>query len=552
MHERPANWMGVLAGAVAAATMGAAMLALRMAAGIPAYPELIGAALGARVPIDLFNLSTGAFGTQTKPALFVLLTAIMVGVGALLGLLYVRRLWRPGPPADGALLPALGVGGAAWLIVMFVLSPLVGAGVFGIALPGGGAAYLLGGLFLFGLYAVALAAMTALLRRAFVASATAGAPDEQRRALLRAVATGGTLVAVGALAVQVRRFAFGHGPGGAPATPTAAERQAQVIAQTARAQAQANAATLAGTPADLIFEGVRDKLPAEVTDADRFYVISKNFVDPVINESGWRMKIGGLVARPATLALADLRALPSVTLLRTMECISNRIAGDLIGNAQWTGVPLRMVLMQASVQPEAVTVQFTCEDGYTTAIPLAAALDADTILAYAMNGAPLSPRHGFPARLIIPARYGMKNPKWITAIAPTAEQYQGFWERQGWSDTAIVQTMSRIDTPARGDAPRAGVEVGIGGVAYAGARGIRRVEWSADGGTTWQEAALLPPLGPYTWVFWAARWTPTRPGAHTLTVRATDGEGALQTAASQPPIPDGATGYHRVPITVRG
>lgn len=550
MHERPASWIGVAAGTVAAALMSAVMLALRMTAGIPAYPELIGAALGARVPIGLFNLSTGTFGTQTKPALFVVLTAIMVGVGGLLGLLYTHRLWRPGPAADGALLPALGLGGAVWLVVMLVLSPLVGAGVFGITLPGGGAGYPLGGLFLFSLYAVALAGMTALLHRTFAAPMPATAPDTRRRALLRGVAIGGAALSLGALVAQTRRFAFTpYVAGSLPAQPSEVEARARAIAQTARAQVGTTAS--ASGPADSVFDLVQNKLPAEVTDTDRFYVISKNFVDPVVNESGWQMKVGGLVVRPVTLTLTDLRALPRTTYLRTMECISNRIDGDLISNGQWTGVPLRMVLEQAGVKPEAVKVQFTCEDGYTTAIPLAAAMDEQTILAYEMNGAPLPSRHGFPARLIIPARYGMKNPKWITEIAPTVEDYQGYWERQGWTDTAIVQTMSRIDTPTRRDTLQVSVETGIGGIAYAGARGVRRVEWSADGGTTWQETTLLPPLGPYTWVFWAARWTPTRPGAHTLVVRATDGTGAPQIATARPPIPDGATGYHRVPLTVK-
>ena len=276
-------------------------------------------------------------------------------------------------------------------------------------------------------------------------------------------------------------------------------------------------------------------------------MISKNFRDPVVSRDGWKIAIDGLVDAPLSVTYTDLHALPAVTLVRTMECISNRVGGNLIGTGQWTGVPLHVLLERAGVRPGTFKVKFVGADGYSTALPLAAALDPQTILAYQLNSEPLPSRHGYPARLIIPSRYGMKNPKWITGITATAEDYHGFWEQQDWTDVSLVETTSRIDTPRR--AATAGTATAVAGLAYAGDRGIRRVEVSTDGGKSWADAALQPALGPYTWVYWAMTWTPPTPGNYTLTCRATDGNGNVQIASRRAPIPDGATGLHRISVT---
>jgi DMSO/TMAO reductase YedYZ molybdopterin-dependent catalytic subunit len=555
MGKRRAVWIGFAAGVVAAALMGIVMLIVRMAAGVPTYPELIGNALGAHVPIALFNASTGTLGTGTKPALFSLLMTIMVLVGGALGILYTARLARPDRGLRGVLFPAVRLGGIVWLVVMLVLSPIVGAGFLGASLPDGPTGYLLTGLLLFGLYAVTLAGMAEAMRRAFATpviepskkkKAEQIAIDERRRALLHNVAIGAAVLSLGGLFVQVRRFAFHSVPGDVPASSAAqspAVQQAAAIAQTARAQA--------GPATDPAFATVAAKLPAEVTDADDFYVISKNFSDPVVPLTKWQIKIDGLVNQPFTLTYDDLLAMPSVTFLRTMECISNDIGDHLISNGQWTGVPLHMVLEKAGVKAGAIKVQFTAYDGYTTAIPITEAMEQQTILAYHLNGVPLPTRHGYPARLIFPAHYGMKNPKWITGITLTSDDYLGYWERQGWTDSAVVQTMSRIDTPMSKDSLAVGVETAIAGIAYAGNRSISKVEVSTDNGESWHDAALQPPLGPLTWVFWAYRWTPAKAGKFTAVVRATDGAGTLQPAEKTDPIPLGATGYHHVSLTVR-
>src|SRR3990172_1645444 len=217
----------------------------------------------------------------------------------------------------------------------------------------------------------------------------------------------------------------------------------------------------------------------------------------------------------------------------TLECISNEVGGELISNAYWRGVRLRDVLARGGgVPPKAIKIVFRCADGDTEALPIAEAMHPDTLLVYEINGDPLPPKHGFPLRLLVPGLFGMKNPKWITKIEAAEFDFQGYWERSGWSDQALVQTMSKFTAPPRTPRPKANEEVGLGGVAYVGARGIK------------------PALGPYTWVLWAALWKPTAPGEYRLKVRARDGTGVVQTAQPSPTLPDGATGYHTIRVRV--
>lgn len=304
--------------------------------------------------------------------------------------------------------------------------------------------------------------------------------------------------------------------------------------------------------AQTLFDRIRG-LPAEITPNKEFYVVSKNppGFDPVVDGRKWSLEITGLVGKPVKFTYEEIRAMPQVTQVHTLECISNELGGDLISNARWRGVRLRDVLARAGgVSAKAIKIAFRCADGYTESIPVADAMHADTLLVYEMNGEPLPPSHGFPVRLLVPGLFGMKNPKWITRIEAVNYDFQGYWERSGWSDEAVVKTMSKFTAPGR-QALRAGEKVGLGGVAYAGDRGVRAVEVSTDDGRTWQPAQLKPPLGKYTWVLWAALWTPTGPGEYTLKVRARDGGGVVQTAQPTPTLPEGATGHHAIRLRVR-
>jgi DMSO/TMAO reductase YedYZ molybdopterin-dependent catalytic subunit len=168
-------------------------------------------------------------------------------------------------------------------------------------------------------------------------------------------------------------------------------------------------------------------------------------------------------------------------------------------------------------------------------------------MAWQMNGEPLSDRHGFPLRAVVPGRYGEQSPKWLTRIEVVDHPYTGgLYQRQGWS-SAQLHTMSRIDRPV-GLVQHGAVTVA--GIAFAGIRGIRHVEVSADSGLTWQQATLLPPLSDQSWVFWTWNWVPPGSGIYTLAARATDGTGAVQTETQRGTVPAGATGWPHVTVQV--
>jgi DMSO/TMAO reductase YedYZ molybdopterin-dependent catalytic subunit len=171
------------------------------------------------------------------------------------------------------------------------------------------------------------------------------------------------------------------------------------------------------------------------------------------------------------------------------------------------------------------------------------------MIAHKMNGVPLPPGHGFPARAIVPGHYGMKSVQWLTEIEVVDHEYKGYYQQKGWTEDAIVKTMSRIDAPGHGTTVR-GLHQRVEGIAFAGSRGVRLVEISTDGGNGWSPANLAAPLSPYAWDFWSYDWRVQAPGRYTLLVRATDGSGSLQTSAEQDSSPDGASGLHEITVTV--
>ncbi|MCS7206805.1 MAG: molybdopterin-dependent oxidoreductase [Dehalococcoidia bacterium] len=290
-------------------------------------------------------------------------------------------------------------------------------------------------------------------------------------------------------------------------------------------------------------------LPTDITPTAQFYTVSKNFVDPHLDSAQWSLQVEGLVRSPMTLSYSDLLALPAVEIAVTLQCISNPVGGDLIGTALWRGVPLRILLERAGVQEGVRKVAFFAADGYSDSVPLEVALQEHVLVAYAMNGEPLPHKHGYPARLLVPGRYGLKSVKWLTRIRPVAEDFTGFWQEQGWSDTAFVHTTSQIWTPRTGQRVQAG-QVEAAGIAYAGDRGISRVEISWDEGQTWEQALVRPALSPYTWHIWTARKPVTTAGRATLRVRAADGTGQWQAEVERDSFPDGALGIHKVAFVV--
>ena len=287
-----------------------------------------------------------------------------------------------------------------------------------------------------------------------------------------------------------------------------------------------------------------------LTPTGEFYTVSKNLFDPRVNENRWSLRVDGQVKRPLHLSYRELVAMAGqVEQYTTLSCISNPIGGDLIGNARWKGIPLARILELAAPREGVVDLRFEAADGYTDSIPLAKALEPTTLLALEMNGEPLPPEHGFPARLIVPGIYGMKNVKWITRIEAVPYDYKGYWEVRGWSDTAITRTLSRIDVPKDRGRLRQG-RIEVAGIAFAGDRGIRAVEVSFDGGRSWEAAEVEPSPNAMTWSRWLKVWEPEGAGWYTLAVRAYDGSGQVQEQADVPPLPEGATGYHRIRVNV--
>ena len=347
---------------------------------------------------------------------------------------------------------------------------------------------------------VLLAATIPLVDRILDGLASAGTVNEDRRILLRNLFYGAVGIAVlGIGYANVRRF-----------TTALATR-----------------------------EGTR--AASEVTDVNDFYVVSKNLGgDPVVNGSSWRLNLP-----TRSLTYEELLAVPSQQLELTLACISNDVGGTLISNGIWKGPRVTDVLALTSVPTDAVWMLMESADGYTESFRLRE-LTPDHVLATHLNGAPLTPQHGFPARFLFPGHYGMKQPKWVTRIRFSASDQPGYWENNGWDERAIIKTLSRIDRPADGAALAKG-SIQFAGIAFAGSRRISAVELSWDGGRAWHAADLHAEFAPNAWRFW--QLTASLPAGHyKVTVRARDGEGTLQTSKTSGTLPNGADGYHSITL----
>ena len=291
-------------------------------------------------------------------------------------------------------------------------------------------------------------------------------------------------------------------------------------------------------------------LPPALTPVGDFYLVSKNLADPAIDASTWMLQILGECQNPGAFTLSQLTTLPSRTEFVTLECISNPVGGKLMSTGAFTGVALKDLVKLAIPTVQARSVNFRSRDGYTEALDMSIAMSrSDILVAYSLNGGPLPAEHGYPARVVVPGRYGMKSPKWLDQITLAAKPVAGFWEEQGWDPGEPVHTTARIDLPSFPAFVKVS-DVALGGVAFAGTRGISAVEWSVDSGKSWRQANLESPLGPLTWQRWTATWSPDREGIYTLLARARDGTGQVQTSEAMGSYPRGANGYHSIIVVV--
>jgi DMSO/TMAO reductase YedYZ molybdopterin-dependent catalytic subunit len=282
----------------------------------------------------------------------------------------------------------------------------------------------------------------------------------------------------------------------------------------------------------------------ELTPVSRHYRIDIDTSPPSIPETSWRLKIQGLVAKPLEWTLADLRARPALHQFITLSCISNTVGGDLTGTTRWSGVSLQQLLPDLGLQPNATYLKIQSADGFFEVIGLDAIRgDGRVMLTYDWDGLPLPEKHGFPLRIYLPDRYGMKQPKWIESIEATDHWEPGYWVVRGWDREARMKATSVIDTIATNmmiAKPAEGMRVPIGGIAHAGVRGISKVELRADNGE-WMPAEIRTPLSGQTWVVWRCDW-PLQRGKHTFTVRCFEGDGTPQIAREAAPEPSGASG----------
>ncbi|MBN1246660.1 MAG: molybdopterin-dependent oxidoreductase [Anaerolineae bacterium] len=285
----------------------------------------------------------------------------------------------------------------------------------------------------------------------------------------------------------------------------------------------------------------------EITPQGEFYRVDISATPLSLDGESWRLAMAGLFEQTPQLTLGDLRAYPARTQAITLSCISNPVGGTAISSAYWTGLRLNDLLEDLGLLPKAQYLYIQSADGFYETVPMEDMMNPRTLLVYGMNDRTLPDRHGFPLRIYIPNRYGMKQPKWIERIEATETDRGGYWTDRGWSKQAIVNTTSVIDVVAV-DTEENGY-IPVGGVAWAGARGIQKVEVQIDEGE-WHQAALRTPApSPLAWVQWRYHWMAS-PGNHTLSVRATDGTGELQTPEARDTLPNGATGYHSVDVEV--
>jgi DMSO/TMAO reductase YedYZ molybdopterin-dependent catalytic subunit len=292
-----------------------------------------------------------------------------------------------------------------------------------------------------------------------------------------------------------------------------------------------------------------------ITPNEQFYMVAVDTsfrpdVNPNNAYRAWSLPVhgldGGIAKRFAYTELLDRakRAVPY-----TFECIGNPVGGQLIGNARWHVAPLKDIIKNAANGLSNIkAVMFEGLDDFYSSVSVERAMDDYAFIAVKMNDEPLPAAHGFPARVILPDLYGMKQPRWLRSIKLLEDpDTTSYWEKRDWAGEIPVKTMSRIDPR---DQPLPADEAELTGIAFAGARGIKQVEVSLDDGKTWQNCELVTGAKPHVWSLWRYVWQKPSSGRHPLKVRATDGDGILQTAKRSGRFPDGATGYDMETIDV--
>ena len=316
-------------------------------------------------------------------------------------------------------------------------------------------------------------------------------------------------------------------------------------------------------------------LDSWITPTERFYVRSHFSKIPETDASAWRLRVDGEVERSTELSYEELTSLPARSVVAALECAGNSrsyvtppaegisFLHGAVGNAEWTGVPLSVLLSLAGPTPGAMEV--LCEGAdfgeeeeeglkleleYARSLPMTKAMAPETLVAYRMNGELLQPVHGYPVRLIVPGWYGMASVKWLRRVTLLPSPYEGFFQsrryvyipsgeaQSKWEPVTSLQVKSLITRPRHGEVVRRG-EFTVHGVAWTGQNEITRLELSTDGGQSWREAELFGPQAAGAWRRWRFLWNATRPGHFVLMSRASDSAGNVQPSS----IPWNFRGY---------
>ncbi|MFI1109773.1 molybdopterin-dependent oxidoreductase [Streptomyces physcomitrii] len=353
------------------------------------------------------------------------------------------------------------------------------------------------------------------------------------------------------LATAAAAVSAGAGVGGR-AVNASGNREAAAARESIRLPRPASPARPLPKGADL---GLRGMFPFVTPNRD-FYRVDTALVVPKVDADSWRLRLHGKgVRRELQIGYQDLLRRELIERDITLTCVSNEVGGKYVGTARWIGVRLADLLREAGVKPPseggpANQLVARSVDGMTLGSPVDAVMDGrDAMLAVGMNGEPLPFDHGFPVRMLVPGLYGYVSAcKWLKELELTTfDDFDPYWVRKSWAREAPIKTQARIDTPRPFSSPRKGT-VAVAGVAWAQHRGIAKVEVRVDGGD-WQRAELATEANKDTWRQWSWEW-PATSGNHTLEARATDGDGATQTSRRQGTVPDGATGWHSVVVTV--
>ena len=506
---------GLLTGAVA---LGIAELTAAVTGPNGAPVTAVGETAINLTPVPVKEFAIAHFGTHDKTALITGIVVMLAAFAVLIGVLAVRRL-------------AYGLAALAVFAAVGIAAAVSQGGGLNVVPTLAGSA----------VAAVALVLMVRAIRGT-ARPETAG-PVEGT-----ALATG-----PGGKGLERRRFLI-VGAGAAALGVAAGGLGNALLGRFSVASSRA-AVRLPGpaVPAPAVAAGTDLRIPGLtpfLTSNASFYRVDTDLVLPQVSPETWTLTIDGMVDRPVELTFAELLKMPLTEADITLVCVSNQVGGTYNGNATWLGVPLAGLLRRAGVRAGADQVLSAATDGMTVSTPVAAIMDGrNALLAVGMNGQPLPVAHGFPARMIVSGLYGyVSATKWVTKLTLTTfARKKAYWTQRGYSAQAPIKTESRIDVPKPLSQVKAG-RITVAGVAWAPAKGIAKVEVSADNGP-WQKATLAASGGIDTWRQWMWGWD-ARPGLHNLRVRATDNSGATQTPQRAYPVPNGASGWDSVVVTV--